>query len=186
MELRSEAHSAGRGLISRRSTVLWAGVLLGRTEVADLLDLRLPFRTIDRRAGSLEVAGSPVWPGQASPALATTLNQNRGSKGLGSVHSDPQPAGPRFQSWGAPPQLWPTSWLVPMALCPLLPVLPQPASWDEVFGYYRTISPDQARWDAFLVVLFHMDFLCAFGLDTEGTLQKVSIQTKRDSSLNSG
>lgn len=52
--------------MNRRSTVLWAGVLLGRTEVADRVDLRFLFRTMELRAGSLAVAGFPTRAGQSS------------------------------------------------------------------------------------------------------------------------
>ena len=58
MEVISEAPTSGVRLRSRRASVRQAGAAHGRLKVADPLDLRLPFRTIDRRAGSPAVPRS--------------------------------------------------------------------------------------------------------------------------------
>jgi len=59
----SEAPFPGAKLITRRASVPWAGALQERIKVADRVDLRLSFRTIDLQAGSSEVGG-PINRGQ--------------------------------------------------------------------------------------------------------------------------
>jgi hypothetical protein len=58
MKVVSEAPAPGAKLITRRAAVLWARALQERIKVADRVDLRLSFRTIDLQAGSPEVSRS--------------------------------------------------------------------------------------------------------------------------------
>ena len=69
MKVFAEAPSPGARLIARRASVPQAFAISERIKVADRVDLRLPFRTIDLRAGSLEVP-RPVLGGVA-PRTAT-------------------------------------------------------------------------------------------------------------------
>jgi len=145
-----------------RASVLWAGALQGRIKVADRVDLQFLFEP--KNAGLVAwrtvVPWPAAWAGESTPA---TKNQDRGHLSLGSLFARSSPkhelsakspgdrgVSIRFTSrglttiWsqvpilGAPtPQPWFTSGLVPMAL---RPVLPQPASWDGVFGYHSRLA----------------------------------------------